>query len=66
MVAHELEMLYCSVGSQDQGLGTRSGYLANTISWNACKLLLLPLVLQITNETQGANGYMVKSITIAA
>ena len=33
------------VGSQDQDLGTPSRYLARTISWIPCKVLLLYYVL---------------------
>ncbi len=41
------------VGSQDQGLGTPSRYLARTISWNACKFLSLLLVYRAAATAAG-------------
>ena len=44
------------VGSQDSGLGTPSAYPAKTISWNACKLLLLFDQLEHTCLSRGATS----------
>jgi len=50
-VAHKEHLLRLTeaclvhVDSQDSGLGTPSRYLARTLSWNACKLLFLLLLL---------------------
>ena len=47
------------VGSQDLGLGTPSScYLARKISWNACKLLLLLLLLRRQTKTIRTSAYL--------
>ncbi len=38
-------LILLHVSSQDKGLGTPSRYIARTISWNACKLLIYYYVL---------------------
>ncbi len=60
--AHPLGAICClmlvHVGSQDQGSGTTSRYLAKRISWNACKLLL-SLVQQMPVGGVGEVGLVV-------